>query len=281
MKDVQGSIDKRGIPIDCVGIMGVKYPITLLDRANKSQRTIAEVTISANLPHFSRGTHMSRLVEVLNEHHDKISLETVPLMLHDVANRLKAKAVQLTLTFPYFVEKAAPVSKAKSLMSYECTFSAVADGSSRDFVLGVCVPITTLCPCSKSISDYGAHNQRGIADIKVRTVVHRNGVPTFIWIEELIELAEHCCSAPVYSLLKRPDERWVTMAAYENPMFVEDVIREITAKLKSDRRVAWFRVHVESEESIHNHNAFATLEWSRKTSARVPSKRVLAASAEM
>lgn len=270
MKDVQGLADKRGIPIDCVGITGVKYPITLLDRANKSQRTIADVTISANLPHFSRGTHMSRLMEVLNRHHKRVSLETVPVMLHDVANRLKAKSVQLVLHFPYFMEKAAPVSKAKSLMSYECTFSAVAKNSARDFVLGVRVPITTLCPCSKTISDYGAHNQRGTADIQVRTVVRRDGSPSFIWIEELIEIAEQCCSAPVYSLLKRPDERWVTMTAYENPMFVEDVIRELTAKLKRDRRVSWFRVHVESEESIHNHNAFATLEWDRKKTIHAP-----------
>ncbi len=207
---------------------------------------------------------MSRLIEVLNQHHDKIRLETLPLMLQDVANRLNAEAVQVTLKFPYFMEKAAPVSKAKSLMSYECTFAAVSNGSLRDFVLGVRVPITTLCPCSKTISDYGAHNQRGVADNQVRTVVRNNGAPAFIWIEELIEIAEQCCSAPVYSLLKRPDERWVTMAAFDNPMFVEDVIREITAKLKHDRRVAWFRAHVESEESIHNHNAFATLEWRRK-----------------
>jgi GTP cyclohydrolase I len=265
MKDVQGSLDKRGIAIDSVGITGVKYPITLLDRANKSQRTIADVTLSANLPHFSRGTHMSRLMEVLNQHHDRIRLETLPLMLQDVANRLNAEAVQVVLGFPYFMEKTAPVSKAKSLMSYECTFSATANGSVRDFVLGVRVPISTLCPCSKTISDYGAHNQRGIADIQVRTVVRSNGEPAFIWIEELIEIAEQCCSAPVYSLLKRPDERWVTMAAYDKPMFVEDVIREITAKLKHDRRVAWLRAHVESEESIHNHSAFATLEWRRKT----------------
>ena len=268
MKDVQASLDQRGIAIDSVGITGVKYPITLLDRANKSQRTIADVTLSANLPHFSRGTHMSRLVEVLNQHHDRIRLETLPLLLQDVTDRLNAETAQVVLKFPYFIEKAAPVSKAKSLMSYECTFSAVANGSTHDFVLGVRVPITTLCPCSKTISDYGAHNQRGIADVKVRTVVRSNGEPAFIWIEELIELAEQCCSAPVYSLLKRPDERWVTMAAYDKPMFVEDVIREITKKLRRDRRVAWFRAHVESEESIHNHNAFATLEWRRKTADR-------------
>jgi GTP cyclohydrolase I len=273
MKDVQGSLDNRGIAIDSVGITGVKYPITLLDRANKSQRTIADVTLSANLPHFSRGTHVSRLVEVLNQHHDRIRLETLPLMLQDVATRLNAEAVQVTLQFPYFVEKAAPVSKAKSLMSYECTFSAAANGSVRDFVLGVRVPITTLCPCSKTISDYGAHNQRGIAEIQVRTVTRSNGEPAFIWIEELIEVAEQCCSAPVYSLLKRPDERWVTMAAYDKPMFVEDVIREITAKLKRDRRVAWLRAHVESEESIHNHSAFATLEWRRKISGNARANR--------
>jgi GTP cyclohydrolase I len=267
MKDIQGSVDKRGIAIDCVGITGIKYPITLLDRANKSQRTIADISISASLPHFSRGTHMSRLVEILNEHHDRITLETLPLMLQDVATRLEAEAVQVNLTFPYFIEKEAPVSKAKSLMSYDCSFSAVANGSIRDFVLGVRVPITTLCPCSKSISDYGAHNQRGIADIQVRTAVTSDGTPSLIWIEELVEVAEQCCSAPVYSLLKRPDERWVTMTAYDHPMFVEDVIREITAKLKRDRRVAWFRAHVESVESIHNHNAFATLEWKRKSSA--------------
>lgn len=281
MKDVQGSVDKRGIAIDCVGITGIKYPITLLDRANQSQRTIADVSISASLPHFSRGTHMSRLVEILNQHHDRITLETLPAMLQDVATRLDAESVQVNLTFPYFIEKEAPVSKAKSLMSYDCSFSAISNRSMRDFVLGVRIPITTLCPCSKSISDYGAHNQRGIADIQVRTTVQSDGMPSLIWIEELVEVGEQCCSAPVYSLLKRPDERWVTMTAYDHPMFVEDVIREITAKLKHDNRVAWFRARVESVESIHNHNAFATLEWKRKAPRRGRGARSAAKTAEV
>ncbi len=268
MKDVQGSRDGRGIAIDYVGITSVKYPITIMDRANKTQHTIADITLSANLPHYSKGTHMSRFVEVLNQHRQQTTLWVLPVMLHDIVTRLSAESAQIDLRFPYFVEKSAPVSNAKSLMSYECSFSAVANGSFHDFILGVRVPVTTLCPCSKAISDYGAHNQRSIVDMQVRSALKSDGYPTLIWIEELIETAEQCCSAPVYALLKRPDERVVTMAAYDNPMFVEDVIRELATKLKMNSRVTWFRAHVESEESIHNHNAFATLEWKRGSPAQ-------------
>ena len=191
-------------------------------------------------------------------------------MLHDIATGLEAESAQVDLQFPYFVQKAAPVSGAQALMSYECSFSAVANGKVRDFVLTVRVPITTLCPCSKKISDYGAHSQRGVAELQVRSVQRADGIPALIWIEELIEVAEQCCSAPVYSLLKRPDERVLTMRAYDNAMFVEDVARELAAHLKRNGKVQWFRVHVETQESIHNHNAFALLEWSRE-SLRAPS----------
>ena len=275
MKDVQGSGDQRGIAIGRVGITAIKYPITILDRTNKSQHTIADVTLSANLPHHHKGTHMSRFVEVLNRHHEHITMANFPVMLHDVASRLDARSAQIHLKFPYFIEKTAPVSQASSLMSYECSFFAVANGKVQDFILSVRVPITTLCPCSKTISDYGAHNQRGLAEMQVRSVRNKNGSLRLIWIEELIEIAEQCCSAPVYALLKRPDERSVTMTAYDNPMFVEDVVRELAVRLKADQRVAWFRAHVESEESIHNHNAFASLEWHRPktTAAKRSSKR--------
>jgi GTP cyclohydrolase I len=169
----------------------------------------------------------------------------------------------MEVSFPYFLERSAPVTKAKALMDYECTFSGEANGSKDDFVLGVRVPVSSLCPCSKTISDYGAHNQRGYVTIEVRSIRNEDGSPELIWIEELIDIAESSASAPVYPLLKREDERFVTMQSYDNPVFVEDIVRNVAMKLRNDSRVAWFKVHVVNHESIHNHSAFAEIEWTR------------------
>jgi GTP cyclohydrolase I len=182
----------------------------------------------------------------------------------ELKKKLEAQSAHVELTFPYVIEKAAPVSGEKGLMDYTCSFTADANGDSDDFVLGVSVPVTSLCPCSKAISEYGAHNQRGIVQIEIRTIKKTDGTRELVWIEELIEIAEKSASAPVYPVLKRSDERHVTMQAYDNPVFVEDIVRNVAIRLNKERRISWFRVRVVNQESIHNHSAFAVIER-RKT----------------
>jgi GTP cyclohydrolase I len=265
MEDVQSRNDERQVPIDQVGVCDLRYPITVLDRNHEKQQTIGRLTLSVSLPHHFKGTHMSRFIEVLDRHRGEVTIRTVPAILADLRKRLDADAAQITVEFPYFLERAAPVSGAKSLMEYDCSFRAEANGGHEDFVLVVSVPVTSVCPCSKAISDYGAHNQRGYLTMEVRTVRKDKGEPGFVWIEELIEVAEESASAPVYPLLKREDERHVTMQAYDNPVFVEDMVRNVAVRLRADSRVAWFRVHAVNHESIHNHGAFARIEWRRTT----------------
>jgi GTP cyclohydrolase I len=269
MKDVQNLPDERRIAIDQVGVSELRYPIVVLDRERQTQQTVARISMSVSLPHHFKGTHMSRFIEVLNRHRGEVTVRTLPAMLAELRDRLQAESARIELTFPYFLERAAPASGARAFMDYDCTFVALADGKEEDFVLGVRVPVTNLCPCSKAISDYGAHNQRGYVTVEVRCARPDGGTPAFIWIEELIDLAERSAFAPVYPLLKRPDERHVTMQAYDNPAFVEDIVRNVAADLREDPRVAWFRVHVVNHESIHNHSALARSEWSRP-SARLP-----------
>ncbi len=263
MRDIQSQHDNRGIGIDKVGVSDLSYPITVMDKTNECQHTVARLAMSVMLPHEFKGTHMSRFIEILNSYRTELTVRTIPSLLRDLQRRLNAEAAHVDVKFPYFIERPAPVTGAKALMDYECCFSAEINQTTWDFVLGVRVPITTLCPCSKAISEYGAHNQRGYVAIRIRSRKDSDGFPQFIWLEELIDLAESCGSCQVYPLLKRPDERYVTMRAYENPVFVEDVVREVAAKLRSDARVEWFEVHVRNEESIHNHSAFATVEWLR------------------
>jgi GTP cyclohydrolase I len=258
--------DARGIALDQVGVMDLRYPIVVLDREHERQHTIARLTMSVNLPHDFKGTHMSRFVEALNEHRGEITMRTLPALLDELKQRLNAESARVQVRFPYFVEKAAPQTGAKALMDYECCFIGETNGMNEDFVLRVEVPVTSLCPCSKEISEYGAHNQRGILSIDVRSATGKDGAPRIIWIEELIAVAENSASAPVYPLLKRPDERHVTMQAYDNPVFVEDMVRNVAVQLRDDERIAWFRVHALNHESIHNHGAFASVEWSRKSS---------------
>lgn len=261
MEDVQGRPDDRGIPLNQAGVSDLSYPIVVLDRSNERQRTVAKIAMSVGLPHNFKGTHMSRFIEVLEEHRGEVTLRTLPSILRDLRSRLDAETARVELVFPYFVEKAAPVSGAKALMDYECTFVGESNGGDR-FTLGVRVPVTSLCPCSKTISDYGAHNQRTYVTVQVRSPSGARE-EDLIWIEELIDTAESCSSAPVYPLLKRPDERHVTMQAYDHPAFVEDIARDVAMRLKADSRVGWFRVHVRSDESIHNHCAFAEVSWTR------------------
>ena len=259
MMDVQSQPDDRGIPLDQVGVTGLRYPITVMDRENGKQETIAQITMSVSLPHHFKGTHMSRFLELLNEHRGEVTIRTLPDMLKRMRERLDAESSQIELIFPYFLERSAPVSGAKGLMDYECSFTGEMKGADIDFTVGVKVPITSLCPCSKEISDYGAHNQRGVISARVKSRKDISGLPRLIWLEELIELAEDCGSSPVYPILKREDERYVTMRAFETPAFVEDIARRFTELLINDERVETFTIHVENFESIHNHSAFATV----------------------
>ncbi|MEW5725630.1 MAG: GTP cyclohydrolase FolE2 [Thermodesulfobacteriota bacterium] len=253
MIDVQSQADDRQIDIDKVGVKNIRYPVTVLDRAKGTQRTVASVNMYVNLPHRYKGTHMSRFIEILSEHRQEISPQKLPRILEEMKLRLEAESAHMELTFPYFIEKNAPVSGTPSLMEYNCTFVGSLNSKGHDIVVQVAVPITTLCPCSKEISLHGAHNQRGIVRLATR-------FRKFIWIEDLIRLVETSASAEVFSLLKRGDEKFVTESAYNNPMFVEDVVREIAHKLAKDDNITWFSVSAENFESIHNHSAYAFIE---------------------
>ncbi len=252
MKDVQSLEDHRNIDIDKVGVKDISYPIVVLDKVNKTQHTIANINMYVDLPRRFKGTHMSRFIEILNEYRREITIENFPRIMKKMKDRLKANSAHLEVDFPYFIEKEAPVSGAKSLMEYRCKFIGTLK-ERKDIALQIIVPITTLCPCSRELSEKGAHNQRGM----VRVTFRFDG---FVWIEDIIELVEGCASSPVYALLKREDERYVTERAYNNPMFVEDIVREIALRLNTDKRITWFKVEAENWESIHNHSAYASLE---------------------
>jgi GTP cyclohydrolase I len=260
LEDVQARPDTRGVPLDEVGVGGLRHPIIVWDRERAKQQTVAEVTMSVSLPEHVKGTHLSRFVEVLGEYAGEITMHTMPSILAALRCRLDAGRARMEVRFPYFMERAAPVTGVRALMDYQCQFTGQADDRGCRFVLTVRVPVTSVCPCSKAISDYGAHNQRGYITISVRTDDDPEGEPQLVWIEELVDLAERSASAPVYPLLKRPDERHVTMLAYDNPVFVEDMVRSVARDLQADQRVAWFAVEATNDESIHNHSAFARVE---------------------
>lgn len=252
MNDIQGQKDHRKIEINKVGVKNIRYPITVLDKAKGFQHTVANVNMYVDLPHQFKGTHMSRFVEILNKYKGHIAIENMSKLLMEVKQKLKAKTAHLEIEFPYFIEKEAPVTKSKSLMQYVCRFFA-SSNDKEDFYVGIIVPITTVCPCSKEISEFGAHNQRSLVTVNLR-------FKKFIWIEDIIQLIEECASCDLYSILKRPDEKYVTEKAYENPMFVEDVVREVAKRLNRDRNITWFTVESENFESIHNHSAYAFVE---------------------
>ncbi len=264
MIDIQSSPDPRNIPIDEVGVCDISHPIIVLDKANGRQQTVANLSMTVNLPKQFKGTHMSRFFEVLHEYREEMTIRTLAMLLPALKLRLQAETARVEINFPYFLEKLAPISKSAGLMKYECSFVGQADEKGDDYIQGVNVPVTSLCPCSKAISQYGAHNQRGHISIEVRTARKNNGKPELVWIEELIEIAEKSASAPVYALLKREDEKAVTEQAYENPVFVEDIVRNVAEQLMADDRIAWFQVKTVNQESIHNHNAFARIEWFRR-----------------
>ncbi|MFC1693674.1 GTP cyclohydrolase FolE2 [Candidatus Latescibacterota bacterium] len=252
LPDIQSLPDDRNIPLDRAGVKGIRWPITILDRKNGKQTTVATINMYVNLPHNFRGTHLSRFVEILNEYRDCEWIDRTGEILRTIRESLNADEAHMEIEFPYFIEKTAPVSKQPSLMSYTCRFLASYQNG-EDIVLGVSVPVITLCPCSKEMSDYGAHNQRCVVTVNVR-------YDDFVWIEELIDLIESSASGGLYSILKRPDEKYVTEHAYDNPMFVEDIVREVACKLDDMGRITWYVVEADSQESIHNHNAYARVE---------------------
>jgi GTP cyclohydrolase FolE2 len=328
LTDVQNLKDKRGIPIDKVGIKNLHYPISVLDKKKSFQHTVADINMYVDLPHYFKGTHMSRFLEVLNEYRGEISIVSFPDILRKIRKVLNAGSASVEIEFPYFIEKTAPVSGKKSLMEYICSYRGTIKNKKTKYynndddndlygnytdkkpdfnfdaeeenirykknglnleknddkdrpipaadkdinkkmsatenavpetedesviIIGIKVPITTLCPCSKEISKYGAHNQRGVVSVSLK-------FSKLIWFEDIINDVESCASAPIYSLLKRADERFLTEHAYENPMFVEDIVRCVADILKKNKDIEWFRVEAENFESIHNHNAYAMTE---------------------
>jgi GTP cyclohydrolase I len=251
--DVQSSPDSRKLAIDKVGIKAIRHPIQIMQRAGGVQHTIASFNMYVGLPHHFKGTHMSRFVEILSAHEREITVDSFQVMVKEMVARLEAEEGVVEMTFPYFIEKSAPVSGVKSLMDYEVSFVSQIAGGKQGFAMRVLVPVTSLCPCSKGISDYGAHNQRSHVTVTAHT-------GEFVWIEELVDLVEKQASSELYGLLKRPDEKHVTERAYDNPKFVEDMVRDVAALLNLDERITRFVVESENFESIHNHSAYALIE---------------------
>ncbi len=257
IEDVQSSTDTRQIPINKVGIKDIRHPVRVRDRSAGEQHTIASFNMYVNLPHNFKGTHMSRFVEILNRHEREISVESFREMLHEMAQKLEAASGHIEMSFPYFINKTAPVSGVQSLMDYDVTFIGEVHDGVDEMTIKVQVPVTSLCPCSKKISDRGAHNQRSHVTVTAR-------IRDFVWVEELIELVEQEASCELYGLLKRPDEKLVTERAYDNPKFVEDMVRDVAARLNADDRIAAYVVESENFESIHNHSAYALIERNKE-----------------
>jgi GTP cyclohydrolase I len=253
LHDKQSERDHREIPIDKVGVRGMRFPIQIRDKARAHQNTIATIGMYVDLPKEFKDTHMSRFIEVLNAHGSMVDVENITDILHAMQAKLKAATAHLEMEFPFFLTKRAPVSHQESVMDYTARFDATACGREIDFVLTVKVAVTTLCPCSKAISKYGAHNQRGTVTVQIRS-------KQAVWIEDLIALVESSASSELYALLKRQDEKAVTERAYENPVFVEDLVRNVALKLNIHPEVIWYKVEAENYESIHNHNAYACIE---------------------
>ncbi|MGA2763631.1 MAG: GTP cyclohydrolase FolE2 [Spirochaetia bacterium] len=251
MKDVQSGPDNRNMPIQKVGIRQIRYPITVRDKSREKQQTVANLTLSVNLPHNYRGTHMSRLIEVLDKFKDEVSYHTLDVILLEIKKALSAEESHIEIDFPFFQRTRAPVSGMESIMSYDCRISA-SYARHLEISTRVDVPVHTLCPCSREISKVSAHNQRGTVSITV-------GMTKFIWIEDLIDIAEISASSPVYTLLKREDEKFITEHAYENPRFVEDVVREVALRLDELPGLRHYSIEVENFESIHNHSAYAVI----------------------
>jgi len=250
--DVQNTADTRHIAIDKVGIKDIRHPVVVNDRSGGQQHVVANFNMYVNLPHNFKGTHMSRFVEILNQHERELTVKSFKEMMTEMIERLDANSGHIEMSFPYFMNKKAPVSGVESLLDYDVTFIGKIENNKPVLTVKVVVPVTSLCPCSKKISDYGAHNQRSHVTVSVDT-------SGFIWIEDIIDLVEEQASCQLYGLLKRPDEKHVTEEAYNNPKFVEDMVRDVAAQLNSDDRITSYTVESENFESIHNHSAYALI----------------------
>ena len=261
--DVQSSADSRRIAIDKVGIKDIRHPVRVRDRAKGEQHTVATFNMYVYLPHSFKGTHMSRFVQILNGHEQEISVASFKVMLEEMAERLESEAGHIEMRFPYFVDKRAPVTGVHSLLDYDVTFIGEVRDGEPEMHIKVVVPVTSLCPCSKEISAYGAHNQRSHVTVQVRN-------RGFIWLEEIIELVEREASCEIFGLLKRPDEKHVTERAYDNPKFVEDIVRDVAARLNADDRVGAYVVEAENFESIHNHSAYALVQRDKEADMQDP-----------
>jgi GTP cyclohydrolase I len=251
--DVQNDTDSRKLAIDQVGVKAIRHPVRIMERAGGVQHTIATFNMYVGLPHQFKGTHMSRFVEILSAQERELTVDSFKAMLKEMVERLEAREGRIEMHFPYFIEKRAPVSGVKSLMDYEVTFIGEIKKGKQCFAMKVLVPVTSLCPCSKKISEYGAHNQRSHVTVTAKT-------SDFVWIEEIVDLVEKQASSELYGLLKRPDEKFVTERAYDNPKFVEDMVRDVAAILNLDERISSYVVESENFESIHNHSAYALIE---------------------
>lgn len=260
--DVQGSADSRRIAIDKVGIKDIRHPVRVTERGGAEQHTVATFNMYVYLPHDFKGTHMSRFVQILNSHEREIGVDSFKEMLTEMSERLESEAGHIEMRFPFFVNKKAPITGVQSLLDYEVTFIGEIRHGDPSLEIKVVVPVTSLCPCSKEISAYGAHNQRSHVTVQVRT---RDSIA----IEDLIEMVEREASSELFGLLKRPDEKFVTERAYDNPKFVEDVVRDVATRLNEDTRVIAYVVEAENFESIHNHSAYALIERDKEREARI------------
>jgi len=260
IEDVQGRADSREIPIHKVGIKDIYHPVRVRDRSGGEQHTVANFNMYVALPHNFKGTHMSRFVEVLHQHEREISVQSFGQMLAEMTQRLDATSGHIEMSFPYFVMKQAPVSRVESVVKYDASLIGEIHDGKEEMWLRVVVAATSLCPCSKRISDYGAHNQRSHITIKARVREH-------MWLEELIDVAEQEASCEVFGILKRPDEKYVTERAYDNPKFVEDIVRDVAVRMNNEERVLAYVVEAENFESIHNHSAYALIEKNKEADA--------------
>jgi GTP cyclohydrolase I len=255
--DVQATPDSRKLAIDKVGVKAIRHPMRIQERSGAVQHTVATFNMYVGLPHHFKGTHMSRFVEILEAQEREITVDTFQQMVREMVQKLEAEEGQIEMSFPYFIEKKAPVSGVKSLMDYEVTFVGEITKKRQRFAMKVVVPVTSLCPCSKKISERGAHNQRSHVTVTART-------NDFVWIEEIVDIIEKQGSSELFGLLKRPDEKYVTERAYDNPKFVEDLVRDVAAVLNLDERIEAYVVESENFESIHNHSAYALIERNKR-----------------
>ncbi|MEL6896695.1 MAG: GTP cyclohydrolase FolE2 [Planctomycetota bacterium] len=263
LPDIQSSEDRRRVAINKVGVTDIRHPITLCTSGdgsgNARQHTVANISMFVSLPESEKGTHMSRFMQVLNDCPDDLCSDSLVNLTREIRERLAADNAFIELRFPYFIDKKAPVTGQPGKLDIDVVFE-VSAGTVDDLVMTLKVPATSLCPCSKQISEYGAHNQRCEMTVKVRVAAGAQ-----LWIEELFAIVEQCASTQLFSVLKRPDEKWVTEAAYDNPKFVEDIVRDLAVALRDDDRIDWFQCSSENFESIHSHNAFAMVEHDKRT----------------